>query len=95
VNIYAVLLLVIAIGVFVYAVDMGEPFWFLSEQFTGLFIHIKTNNVMFNSVVLALVIALLVGIIRKLFAKNDSSLEEKIWDQIRKEQQQRNQQGQQ
>ena len=92
-NIYAVLLLVLAVGAFVYATGMSEPFSFIGGQFNSIIEHIRTNNVMFNSVVLALVITLFAGIIRKLFTKKEKTPEEQIMEQIIRDQQQRMQQG--
>ena len=92
-NIYAVLSLVAAVGIFVYATGMSEPFGFIGEQFNSIIAHIRTNNVMFNSVILALVITLFVGVIRKLFARKEDTHEEEILEQLQRLQQQKEPQG--
>ncbi len=92
-NIYGVLLLLLGVGMFIYATDMAEPFGFLGEQLEDILLHIRSNNVLFNAVVLALVVALFTGVIRKLFAKKEKSLEEQILERIQREQQEGLHQG--
>lgn len=70
-NIYGILLLAACVVFFIYATGMTEPFGFIGHQFQSILADIRQDNILFNSVVLALVIALFAGAIRRLFKKRE------------------------
>lgn len=70
-NIYGILVLAACVVFFIYATGMAEPFVFIGEQIKSLLADIRQDNVLFNSVVLAVVIGLFAGAIRRLFKKRE------------------------